>query len=110
MIGILIGNRQAAFLVDAIVLGRIDDLRIDENARVADGFAVFIFLFLKVNNEQALGHTDLHCGEANAGGSVHCFKHIGDERAHVIVNALNRRRNLAQERIGRLKDGKNGHM
>ena len=74
--GILVRNRQAPFAVDRMFFGRVEYLRVHENARFFDDFPVF--LFLQIHDQQPFGHPDLNCRQTNAGGVIHRFEHIID--------------------------------
>ena len=81
---------------------RINDLRIDEDARFLLGrlvvmvvpvvvarFRLRIRVFrLQVDHQQPLGHADLDRGEADAGGIVHRLEHVFDQRAQIVVELV----------------------
>src|SRR3546814_57555 len=70
--GILLGDRQAAFLIDAMLLALVRKDGVDEHARLANQlFAAFILGigFLQVDDEDALRHPDLDRRQPDAGAS-----------------------------------------
>ena len=87
----------------------LEDLGIDEDARVADRLAVLFLGFLQVDDEDLLGHADLDRGEADSRRRVHRLEHVRDERADAIVDLSDGRGDLPQARIGDFDDGQYGH-
>ena len=59
---------------------------------------------LQVDDQQALGHADLDRGKADAGRRVHRLEHVGDQRAQLVVDLLDRRGDLAEARVGNFED------
>ena len=101
-LGVLIGNGKAALAIGLERVGRPDDLRIDEDAGIANGLAALLLRFLQVDDEDALRHADLDGGEADAGRGIHGVEHIGDELAQIVVHGLHRPGNLPEQRVGSL--------
>ena len=73
-------DRQAALLVGGLLLGRPDDLRIDDHLRLAR-----LVLAGEVERDHALRHADLDRREPDPGGVVHGVEHVGDERFHLAL-------------------------
>src|SRR3546814_2787615 len=62
-LGILLGDRQAAFLIDAMLLRKVGEDRVDEHAGIADhALALFVLGIglLQVDDQDALRHPDLN--------------------------------------------------
>ena len=108
-LGILVGDRQTAFVIDRMLLGLRDDLRVDEYERPLHRFAAFFLRLLKVDHQQPLSHADLDRRQADAGRVVHRLEHVVDERLELVVESLDGGGNDAKPRVGRLDDGQDGH-
>ncbi len=67
------------------------------------------FVFGNIQYQQALVYVHLGCRKTNAGGGVHGLKHVIDELPQGVIDRLDRLGNGAQARIGKLKDGEQGH-
>jgi hypothetical protein len=72
-----------------------DDLGIDH-----DEGSRLVVLFSGINHQQAARHTHLHRREPHAWCRIHRRQHIVGELAHGVVDALDRQRCLAQDRVG----------
>ena len=68
-----------------------------------------ILRLLQVHHQQALGHADLDRGEADAGRVVHRLEHVGDQRAQLVVDLLDRGRDLAEDAGRGPRDAQYGH-
>ena len=94
--GIIIRYRKAAFLIGADFIRHADNLGIDEDMRR------FRFIFLgKVDDEHADRFAYLNGGEANARRIIHGVEHVAGKFAQLVVKALHRLGNLAQDGIGK---------
>ena len=91
------------------MIGGIEDLRVDEDAGLADRLALFRLLLLKVDHQHALGNADLDGGEADSGRGVHRVEHVVDQPAQIVVDLVNRLGDLAQTRVRNFDDRENGH-
>ncbi len=111
-IGILFGDRQAAFRIDAMLLALVGKDGVDEHARLADHLLALFILgigFLQVDHQDALRHPDLNRRQPDAGGVVHRLEHIGDQLLQLGIEGLDGLRNDAQPGIRGLYDGEYGH-
>ncbi|MCY1300251.1 hypothetical protein D9M70_498120 [compost metagenome] len=95
-LGVKVWDRQAAFLVDRALIGRSNDLGIDENER-----GLVVAFFRNIEHQHAFGNADLDRGKADAGRVIHGFEHIVGQTADVRVDGFDRRGNLAEHRIGK---------
>ena len=92
-------HRQAA-LADAGGLPRhLDQNRVEHVADVA----------VDVVAEGADADTDLRCGDAGAAGDGDGVQKILDERAHPVVDRVDRRAHGTQHRVAEDADGSYGH-
>lgn len=94
-------HRQAAFKVFLAAAQRFESW-IDEYQRR-------VLFFGNIQYQQALVYIHLGCRKTNAGGGVHGLKHVIDELPQGVIDALDWLGNGAQARIGKLKDGEQGH-
>ena len=107
-VGILVGNRQAAFAINRMLFRRIKDLGIHEYPRLTNRLTVFAG-FLKVDDQQPFWHADLYRGEPDTGGGIHRFEHVIDQLFEVSIERLDRRRDGFQPRIGHFENREYGH-
>ena len=89
-LGILVGDRQAAFGVGHFLVRMGQDFGVDEHPRLLDRLSAFFVGLAQVHHQQALGHADLDRGEADAGSVVHRLEHVGDQRAQLVIDLLDR--------------------
>ena len=101
---VIFGDRQAAFLIDAALFRRPDNLGIDEILRM-----FWLFDLRGIDDDQPDRLGELDRGEADAGRLVHCLDHVIHQLAQLVVDALDRRADEAQLRIGQSDDGAQGH-
>ena len=81
-----------------------EDFRIDEGARL-----FLAVLLVEIHHDDALGHADLHRGQADAVGLVHAVDHVVDQPADLVIDLVDVVRDRFEARIGRGKDGADGH-
>ncbi|MNT39871.1 hypothetical protein D3C72_1761540 [compost metagenome] len=93
--GVIVRNGEAAFLIDRELIGRSDDLRVDEDAR-----GLLVPFLGDVEHQHALRHADLDGGEPDARGVVHGLEHIVGKATDVGIDGFDRGRDLTQDRIG----------
>jgi hypothetical protein len=100
----VLGHRQAALLVNGVLVRGLDDLGIGQHDRA--GLDV---LAVDVEHDDALQHADLRRGEPDAGRLVHRLQHVIHQLAHLGIDRGDRLGLLLETRIGRGEDGPNGH-
>src|SRR5471032_1365330 len=93
--GIMLGQRQAAFLVGRVLVGGLDDLGIGHQERAGLGV-----LAVDVEHDDALQYVDLRGGQADTGSGVHRLQHVVHELAHVGVDGGHGLGLLLEARIG----------
>ena len=103
-VGIMLGQRQAAFLVGHVLVGGLDDLGIGHQERAGLGV-----LAVDVEHDDALQYVDLRSGEADAGRRVHRLQHVVHELAHVGIDGGHGLGLLLEAWIGRGEDRLDGH-
>ena len=103
-LGIVLGHRQAAFLVGHVLVGGFDDLGVGHQQRA--GLDV---LAVDVEHDHPLQDADLRRRQADAGRGVHRLQHLVHQATHVVVDRLDRLGLLLEARIGRREDGQKGH-
>lgn len=97
-------HRQAAFLVDVRLLGRINNLGIDEVTRRP------VLPFVReIHDDHSLRLTDLDRGEADALRRVHALKHVVHQPAHAVVDGFDGLGDDPQAWIGSGYNGQCGH-
>ena len=101
---VIIGDRQAAFLVDIQLFRRPDNLRIGDE----QGLRLLV-LARHVEDQNALGDRHLDRRQPDAGRVVHGLHHVVHELAHRRVDMRHRLGNQLEARIGYLDDGQDGH-
>ncbi len=94
-------------MIGAEFLAGPDDLGVEEKYRRRR--LGVVFSLGDVDDDDALGHADLHGGEANARRLVHGLQHIVEQPVNFRVDPFDRRRNDPQARIGKGEDRKQGH-
>jgi hypothetical protein len=102
---VVFGNREAALLVGALLLGGPGDLRVDQHHRPA----LLLGLLRRVHHDEPLRHADLDRREADAGGVVHRVEHVGGEPAQLRRDLVHRLGFETQARVGEDDKGTNGH-
>src|SRR5471032_3304284 len=102
--GIMLGQRQAAFLVGRVLVGGLDDLGIGHQERASLGV-----LAVDVEHDDPLQHVDLRGGEADTGRRVHRLQHVVHELAHVGVDGGHGQGLFFEARIGRGDDRLESH-
>src|SRR3984957_8334123 len=101
---VIFGDRQAAFLVNRLLLRRPDDLRIDKKLRLRR-----LALLGEIEHDDALGDADLNRGETDSRRVMHGLDHLVHQLAQGVVDGLYRLARLAQPRVGQNDDRTNGH-
>ena len=102
-LGGLFRDRQAAFFKNRGIFRAGDDFRIDhlvEFGRVIGA---------TIHDDQTFRHIDLRRGEANAGRVIHRLDHVVEKPPDSVRHLGNRRRHLAQHRIGNADNGNQRH-
>ncbi|EKF41196.1 class I and II aminotransferase [Nitratireductor indicus C115] len=84
-IGIIIGNRQAAFLVDVARIRARHNLGIEHHQRCR-----FLVLVRNVDNEHAQRLAHLNGGEADPRRVIHRVEHVVGEFAQSLIHAFHR--------------------
>src|SRR6056297_4224026 len=100
-LGILAGNRQAAFLTQLASFAA-DDFGIDDDLRL-------VALFAEVEYQNAQAAIDLRGGKPDAARGVHCLEHVVGQSPNRIGDFVDRPGDVAQPRIGKLEYGQLGH-
>ena len=87
-LGILLGDRKAAFAVEIGFLADRNQFGVDIDERGADGLGLFALphRFLQIDHDNALLDRDLRRGEADAACVVHRVEHVGDDLPHRIID------------------------
>ena len=98
-------DRQAALLVFAHLGAPLDNDRVHHDQRL-----LRLLVAGRVHDDQPAQDADLRCGKADAGRVVHGRQHVSGKLQELGVDALDRRRLLAQDRVRDGDDGENCHM
>jgi hypothetical protein len=99
-VGVLLGDRQAAFLVDVGLLRGPQDLRVEQHERARRQRLVLH----AVHDEEADADAHLGGGEADAGGVVHRLEHVVGETAEIGGDLGDRIGAAAQPGVGMDQD------
>ena len=87
-LGILLGDRQAAFGVGHLAVRVPQDFGVDEHPRLPDrplsGSSGSSGSWRSMTSRR-IGHADLDRGKADARRGVHRLEHVGDERLQLVV-------------------------
>ncbi|MPL60715.1 hypothetical protein SDC9_06276 [bioreactor metagenome] len=81
-LGVLVGDREAAFLVDVGLFRGPGDFGVEHHHRCGGGRLVLD----AIHHEEALEHADLRRGKADARGFIHCGKHVIGKFADLVVD------------------------
>ena len=102
--GTRVGHREAPFRIGVLLLGEVEEFRIDEVAGLR-----FLAVSGEVHDGDAQMDADLHGGESDASGVIHGFQHVVHEGAGGGVHLGHRFGAAVQERIGEGEDFADGH-
>jgi hypothetical protein len=103
-LGVIFRNGKAALLVGRALLGRPNDLGIDEHLGVGR-----FFLLRGVDHQKTDGLGDLNGRESHARRVMHGLDHVVDQAAQIIVDTLDRLADETQLWIGQNDDRFEGH-
>lgn len=90
----ILRDRKTAFLINRHVLAGPDDFRVDEHHWFLRG------IFLRdIQHKDTFQDADLAGRKADARGVIHCFQHVISKRTGIIIDCIDGRADLAQDRI-----------
>src|SRR3546814_8611023 len=107
--GILIGDRETALAVGLESVGGPDNLRIDEDAGIADVIAALLLRLLQVDDEQTLRNGDLGRRQSAAGGGINVVENVRHQPAYTVIHHFHWHRNMPKQRLRSIDDRKQGH-
>ena len=101
---VVLGHRQAAFLIGVQLLRDPGDLGVDDEQR-----RLLLALAGEVERDDALGDADLDRRQSDAGGVVHGLQHVVEDATDLVVHDGDRLGDELQAGVGQGDDVEFGH-